>query len=65
MWVALKTINVLDKDKRAQLLNDLNSFIENESPFIVKFYGAYIDEGVVKLAMECMDIGSLRKVLDT
>jgi serine/threonine protein kinase len=64
VWLAVKTVSILEKPKRAQLYNDLESFIQNGSPFIVKFYGAYLEEGQVKLGLECMDFGSLRKVID-
>jgi len=62
--MALKSINIYDKDKRKQLKNDMKVLQENDSPFLVKFYGAFFNEGTVKLALEYMDLGSLDKVID-
>jgi serine/threonine protein kinase len=67
--VAIKTVNVMDKEKRGQLLNDLKlltfdpknpaSICEN----LVQLYGAYFEEGNIKLILELMDVGSLRDIL--
>lgn len=61
--IALKTINVYDKEKRKQLMNDIKAMEHSECPFLVKFYGAYFEEGYVKVALEFMDGGSLRDCL--
>ena len=61
--VALKRINVFDKGKRHQLINDLRSLSKHECPFLITFYGAMFDEGSVKVALELMDIGSLKDVV--
>jgi mitogen-activated protein kinase kinase len=37
---------------------------ENDSPYLVKFYGAFFNEGTVKLAIEYMDLGSLDKIIE-
>ncbi|CAG9323638.1 unnamed protein product [Blepharisma stoltei] len=57
--LALKSINVYDKEKRRQLMNDIRALERSDCPFLVKFYGAYFDEGQVKVALELMDAGSL------
>ena len=31
---------------------------------LVQYYGAYYDEGCIKIVMELMDIGSLRDILE-
>lgn len=54
-------MNIYDKDKRAQLKNDLKVLQENSCPFLVRFYGAFFYEGKVKLLLEFMDLGSLGK----
>lgn len=59
LLLALKSINVYDKDKRKQLMNDIRALERSDCPFLVKFYGAYYDEGQVKVALELMDAGSL------
>jgi mitogen-activated protein kinase kinase 3 len=44
-------------------VNDLRSLFVNECPFLVKFYGAMFDEGTVKVALELMDMGSLKDII--
>lgn len=61
--IALKSINAYDKEKRKQLMNDIKALEQSECPFLVKFYGAYFDEGHVKVALELMDGGSLRDLV--
>mmetsp|Transcript_3868 Transcript_3868/g.2591 ORF Transcript_3868/g.2591 Transcript_3868/m.2591 type:complete len:132 (+) Transcript_3868:323-718(+) len=61
--IALKSINVHDKGKRHQMINDLRSLSNHDCPFLIKFYGALYEEGSVKVALELMDMGSLKSVL--
>jgi serine/threonine protein kinase len=61
--VALKSINVHDKGKRHQMINDLRALSDNECPFLVQFLGAMFDEGSVKVALELMDMGSLKDII--
>lgn len=72
--VAIKCINFYDKDKRKQLLNDLKSLsamstIDKQGvlsipcPFLVNFYGGYLEEGTVKVVLEYMDKGTLREAI--
>lgn len=56
--MAIKSINVFDQAKRRQLVNDLKSLYKNQCPFLINFYGAYYEEGNVKIALELMDLGS-------
>jgi len=49
--VAIKCINIYEKNGRKQLLNDIKSLIKiedkgngRECPFLVNFYGAYLEE---------------------
>jgi serine/threonine protein kinase len=62
--VAIKSINVFDKGKRHQLINDLRSLANHTCPFLVQFYGAIFQEGFVKVLLEMMDLGSLDKVIE-
>ena len=39
--------------------NDLKVLQDNNCPFLVKFYGAFYQEGTVKLVLEYMNLGSL------
>jgi len=61
--MALKSINVFDQAKRRQLVNDLKSLYKNECPFLVKFHGAFYEEGNVKIALELMELGALGKII--
>jgi hypothetical protein len=63
--LALKVIDVADKNKRGQVLKELKELDSTESsPHIVDFYGAFYDSGQVKLALEYMNRGSLQFVLN-
>lgn len=62
--LALKSINIYDKEKRAQLKNDLKVLQDSNCPFLVKFYGAFFYDGTVKLVLEYMNIGSLDRIID-
>ena len=64
-YMALKSINVFDQAKRRQLVNDLKSLFGNQWPFLVRFYGAYYEEGNVKIALELMELGSLGGIINT
>ena len=57
-YVAVKSIQIFEKERRKQLLNDIkaltslktqNEMDEGVSPFLVRFYGAYLDEGKISL----------------
>jgi len=72
--VAIKCINIYDKEKRKQLLNDLKSLtaLSNPDPrgglaipcdFLVNFHGGFLDEGTVKVVLEFMDKGTLRDLI--
>ena len=60
--MALKQINVFDKGKRHQLVNDLRSLKKHNCSFLVQFLGAYFNDGVVKVALEYMDMGTLSSI---
>lgn len=72
--VAVKSINIYEKDKRRQLLNDLKSLtamsclndqgvLTIPCDFLVNFYGGYLEEGNVKVVLEFMDKGSLKDLV--
>lgn len=63
--IAVKRINVYDKDKRTQLLKELETLMSYDSRFLVRSYGAFYDfEGVVHVTLEYMDKGALSDVLE-
>ncbi|XP_072959840.1 mitogen-activated protein kinase kinase 3 isoform X1 [Typha angustifolia] len=64
--LALKKINVFEKDKRQQLLNEIRTLCEASCyPGLVEFHGAFYapDSGQISIALEYMDGGSLADVL--
>lgn len=61
--MALKSISIYDKDKRAQLKNDIKVLQNSNSPFLVKFFGAFFYDGNVKLVLEYMNLGSLDSII--
>ena len=64
--MALKTVNLYDRDKRHQMLNDLKICLGNnhQSDNLIRFYGAFYHEGMIKIILELMDLGSLRDLID-
>jgi serine/threonine protein kinase len=64
LTVAIKSINIYDKDKRKQFKNDLKVLSENKSPYLVKFFGAFFEKGNVKLVLEFMNLGSLEGIIE-
>mmetsp|Transcript_1563 Transcript_1563/g.3336 ORF Transcript_1563/g.3336 Transcript_1563/m.3336 type:complete len:342 (-) Transcript_1563:838-1863(-) len=64
MQLAVKSINAYDKEKRRQLMNDIHALENAECPFLVKFYGAYYEEGLIRVALELMDCGSLADIIE-
>lgn len=61
--IAVKTINVMDADKRHQLMRELKTLYKASSPFIVEFKGAFYDDMHCYIVLEYMDGGSLQDVL--
>ena len=63
--VALKCIDVSDKNKRAQLLKELKELDTEYSAYIVAFYGAYYKDltCTVQLGLEYMNRGSLQHIV--
>ncbi|KAH8943714.1 hypothetical protein BDL97_13G068700 [Sphagnum fallax] len=66
--LALKKINVFEKEKRQQLLNEIRTLCE--APRVrglVEFYGAFYspDSGQISIALEYMDGGSLADIVRT
>lgn len=57
--VALKSMDIYEKSTRHQLLHELHAFSGLNSPFLISFLGAYHDQGMIFLASEYMDCGSL------
>ncbi|XP_020520748.1 mitogen-activated protein kinase kinase 3 isoform X2 [Amborella trichopoda] len=64
--LALKKINIFEKEKRQQLLNEIRTLCEAPcAQGLVEFHGAFYspDSGQISIALEYMDGGSLADVL--
>ncbi|CDF39666.1 Mitogen-activated protein kinase kinase 6, MPKK6 [Chondrus crispus] len=62
--IAVKEINVYDEEKRKQLRKELQTLISHQSRFLVRSFGAFYDgAGVVHVALEFMDRGSLADIV--
>ena len=61
--LALKVLNVFDKNMRAQLLSEFNLLFRCDCDALVKFHGAFYREGKISVALEFMDRGSLDVVM--
>ena len=62
MYVAVKKISILEREKRHQLMNDIKALCNiPDVPGLIRFRGAYhcADKGQVAVALEYMDGGSL------
>jgi len=55
--VALKVINMFDKGKRDQLMQEITTLYDAACPSIVGFYGAFYRDGTISIALEFMDGG--------
>lgn len=61
--LALKVISIFDKSKRDQLIKEIQTLYDADCDCLIAFYGAYHREGVITIALEYMDGGSLATVL--
>ncbi|CAH9146154.1 unnamed protein product [Cuscuta epithymum] len=64
--IALKKINIFEKEKRQQLLTEISTLCEAPCcQGLVEFYGAFYtpDSGQINIALEYMDGGSLADVI--
>ena len=63
MLLAVKIINVFDKGKRHQLYNELKANMILNSEYLLRCYGAFFEEGSVRLVLEYMDCGSMETII--
>lgn len=63
MPLAIKIINVYNKEKRHQLYNELKTLKQIDSEFLLKCFGAFFEEGSVHLVLEFMDCGSMETII--
>ena len=62
--LALKMLNVYDKSRRDQLISEIRTLYNDSCEHVVTFYGAFHRDGVVTIALEYMDGGSLANTLN-
>jgi mitogen-activated protein kinase kinase 3 len=60
--LALKVISIHDRNRRAQLVNEIRVLYGADCDCLTSFYGAFLREGKIWLALEYMDCGTLNRV---
>jgi len=63
LTVALKSIDITDKGKRDQLVKELEELEKENCPHLVGFYNRFFSDGLMHLALEYMDRGSLESIV--
>lgn len=61
--LALKVINMFDKNKRDQLMREITSLYDAQCSSLITFYGSFYRNSSITIALEYMDGGSLANVL--
>jgi len=61
--MALKVINMYEKSKRQQIMEEIAALYSADCVALVGFYGAFYQEGAISIALEYMDQGCLATVL--
>ncbi|CAM9199233.1 unnamed protein product [Ascophyllum nodosum] len=56
---AIKVFSVFDREKRAQLLKEVETLCGMDCPSLVGFVGGYLKDGSIHVVLEYMDRGSL------
>ena len=51
---------ITEREKRHQLIREIEALYDADCPCLIKFYGAFYKEGQIAIALEFMDGGSLR-----
>ena len=59
---AVKVINVFDKAKRHQVMEEIDQLYDADCDALVDFYGCNFTDGKISVALEYMDLGSLDNV---
>src|SRR4051794_32363970 len=63
--VALKSIDVFERNRRHQMIQELRVLRKLSSPYIVGFLGGYFQGGQVFLGLEYLDRGSLEDIVQS
>jgi mitogen-activated protein kinase kinase 1 len=61
--LAIKQVNIYDRDRRQQLLEEVRALFNSDCPCLVKFYGAFFRKTRICICLEYMDQGSLCDVV--
>jgi tRNA A-37 threonylcarbamoyl transferase component Bud32 len=62
--IALKSIDITDKARRDQLVQELQELEETNCGYLVGFYNSFFADGLMHLALEYMDRGSLQSIVE-
>jgi mitogen-activated protein kinase kinase 1 len=62
--LALKVINLYDKDKRHQMMEEIKLLYYADCPSLIKFHGAFFKDSAISICLEYMDLGSLHDVIN-
>eukprot|EP00903_Cladosiphon_okamuranus_P006592 g6440.t1 len=60
---AVKVFSVFDREKRAQLLKEVETLWGMECPSLINFVGGYLKDGSIHVVLEYMDRGSLSDMI--
>lgn len=63
LTVALKVVDVSDKGKREQLIKELRELTDGNCEHVVRYYNSYFADGLLHIALEYMDRGSIESVV--
>uniref|UniRef100_A0A7S4DIJ9 mitogen-activated protein kinase kinase n=2 Tax=Lotharella globosa TaxID=91324 RepID=A0A7S4DIJ9_9EUKA len=61
--IALKVIDIFERNKRHQLLKEIRSMSKVVSPFVASLIGAFFRDGAIYIALEYLEAGSLEDIL--
>jgi mitogen-activated protein kinase kinase 1 len=61
--LAIKVINLYDKAKRDQLLQEINTLYFADCPSLIRFHGAFFKDSAISICLEYMDHGCLLDVV--
>ena len=61
--LALKVINMFDKNKRDQLIREITSLYDAQCNSLITFYGSFYRDSSITIALEYMDGGSLANLV--
>ena len=64
VMVAVKSIQILEKARRDQMVSELRIMRQHESPWLVSLHNAFYEDAKVYMVLEFMDMGSLEALVE-